>query len=150
MIKREELSNPASCMSRAKDDEMTFVLLGRDPAAAAAIRTWISERIRLGKNELGDAQIREARACLAAGWASHDVEPEPAGMIVALLDSLRDDEGNSIEIACPNREGSPNQVIEVTADWTNWAPRRFEGDSLLDCLLEAHYAAVAVRPQGGD
>ena len=63
MIKREELSNPASCMSRARDDEMTFVLLGRDAAAPAAIRAWVDQRILLGKNKLDDAQIVEALAC---------------------------------------------------------------------------------------
>lgn len=63
MIKREELSNPNSCMSRAHDDEMTFVLLGRDVAAPAAIAAWIDERIRLGKNKRTDPQIIEAENC---------------------------------------------------------------------------------------
>ena len=40
MLKRDELTNPDSCMSRAHDDEMMFVLLGRDPAAAVAVRAW--------------------------------------------------------------------------------------------------------------
>lgn len=66
MIKREELTNPASCMSRARDDEMTFVLLGRDAAAPATIRFWANERIRLGKNTASDPQIVEAFACAAA------------------------------------------------------------------------------------
>ncbi len=60
MRKREELTNPASCMSRARDHEWTFVLLGRDAAAPAAVRAWIEERIRLGKNKREDAQIVEA------------------------------------------------------------------------------------------
>lgn len=34
MIKRDEVSNPNSCLNRAKDDEMVFVLLARDEAAA--------------------------------------------------------------------------------------------------------------------
>ena len=63
MIKREELTNPRSCMSRARDDEMTFVLLGRDAAAPAAIRAWVDERIRLGKNTPEDPQIIEAINC---------------------------------------------------------------------------------------
>lgn len=63
MIKREELTNTNSCMSRARDDEMTFVLLGRDPAAPMAIRAWVSERIRIGKNTFGDPQIKEAIEC---------------------------------------------------------------------------------------
>lgn len=66
MIKREELSDPASCMNRAREDEMTFVLLGRDAAAPAAIRAWIAERLRLGKDGPGDAQISEAVQC--ARW----------------------------------------------------------------------------------
>lgn len=60
MIKREELTNPNSCMSRAKDDELTFVLLERDIAAPVAIRKWIEERIRLGKNGPNDPQLMEA------------------------------------------------------------------------------------------
>ena len=63
MRKFWELTNPHSCMFRAKDQEMTFVLLGRDLAAPVAIRAWIAERIRLGKNQPDDAQIIEAEAC---------------------------------------------------------------------------------------
>jgi len=64
MLKRDELTNPASCLNRARDDEMTFVLLGRDAAAPVAIRAWIEERIRIGKNRRDDEQIREAERCL--------------------------------------------------------------------------------------
>jgi hypothetical protein len=63
MRKRDELNNPASCMSRASDDEMTFVLLERDDASPNTIRYWITERIRLGKNRPGDAQLLEAEQC---------------------------------------------------------------------------------------
>lgn len=60
MIKSEELTNPDSCMSHAKDDEFTFVLLGRDIATPATIRFWVEERIRLGKNKRNDPQIQSA------------------------------------------------------------------------------------------
>jgi hypothetical protein len=60
MIKINELARPDSCINRAKDHEMVFVLLGRDKAAPVAIRAWVNERIRLGKNELHDSQIQEA------------------------------------------------------------------------------------------
>ena len=60
MVKSEELTNPQSCMSRARDDEMTFVLLERDAAAPAAIRTWAYWRVKLGKNKPTDLQIAEA------------------------------------------------------------------------------------------
>lgn len=66
MIKKDELSNPDSCMSRAKDDEMTFVLLARDVCAPAAIRAWINARIKAGKNKSNDEQIINAIACWKA------------------------------------------------------------------------------------
>jgi hypothetical protein len=61
MRKRDELAN--GCMAKARDDEMTFVLLGRDFAAPAAIRFWIAERIRGGKNRPGDPKLVEAEEC---------------------------------------------------------------------------------------
>lgn len=63
MIKREELTNPDSCMSRAMDDEMTFVLLSRDVCAPETIRFWCESRISAGKNTPNDPQITEALAC---------------------------------------------------------------------------------------
>ena len=63
MIKSDELSNPNSCMNRARDDEMTFVLLARDEAAPSVIHFWAAERVRLGKNKPYDSQIQEALAC---------------------------------------------------------------------------------------
>ena len=62
MRKREELSDARSCLNRARDDEWLFVLLGRDPAAPAAVRAWAEERLRLGKNCATDGQIIEAMA----------------------------------------------------------------------------------------
>lgn len=63
MIKLEELTSPNSCMTRAKEHEMTFVLLARDAAAPVAIRAWVTERIRLGANTLDDKQIKDALHC---------------------------------------------------------------------------------------
>lgn len=63
MLKHKELADPTSCLNKAKDSEMLFVLLGRDPAAPVAIRAWMHERIRLGKNEPTDSQIVEATRC---------------------------------------------------------------------------------------
>ena len=63
MRKRDELNHPASCMNRARENEMTFVLLGRDAAAPIAIKAWCRERVRLGKNLPDDPQIVEAYEC---------------------------------------------------------------------------------------
>lgn len=64
MLKRDEVTSSASCLNKAKDDEMIFVLLGRDRAAPAAIEAWIRERIRLGLNEYEDTQIFCAEECV--------------------------------------------------------------------------------------
>lgn len=66
MIKSQELTDPNSCMSKAHDDEMTFVLLARDPVAPDVIRNWIDLRIALGKNRPGDPQVLEALTCANA------------------------------------------------------------------------------------
>lgn len=60
MKKNQELTDPLSCLNRAFDEEMIFVILGRDVAAAITVRAWIEERIRLGKNQRNDTQIIEA------------------------------------------------------------------------------------------
>lgn len=66
MIKSRELTDPDSCMSRARPDEMTFVLLARDIAAPGAIREWCRLRCLYGKNTPKDEQIQEALACADA------------------------------------------------------------------------------------
>lgn len=63
MRKIAEQTNASSCLSKAGEQEMTFVLLSRDIAAPVAIRAWIRERIRLGKNSPDDEQIKEAELC---------------------------------------------------------------------------------------
>lgn len=64
MKKLDELEQQTSCLNKARNDEMLFVLLGRDPAGPAAIRAWIEERIRIGKNVRGDALMLDAEKCV--------------------------------------------------------------------------------------
>lgn len=61
MRKREELTDPNSCLNKAKDDEMLFVLLGRDRASVRAVESWIDERIYLGLNQPEDQKIIDAK-----------------------------------------------------------------------------------------
>lgn len=65
MIKSDVIDNPQACLNTAYDQEHLFILLARDPAAPVAIRAWITERLRLGRNKPGDEQIREAYECAA-------------------------------------------------------------------------------------
>jgi hypothetical protein len=63
MRKRQELIDPNSCFSKARNEEMIFVLLARDVAAPDTIRHWVKRRIELGKNTADDRQIIEALQC---------------------------------------------------------------------------------------
>ena len=63
MRKKDELSLEHTCMNHAHTEEMTFVLIGRDAAAPVAIRAWVAERLRIGKNVDSDPQIVEALEC---------------------------------------------------------------------------------------
>lgn len=60
MIKALEKADGNSCLNKAREDELIFVLLERDPAASFAIRQWAEQRVRIGKNTPGDYQLREA------------------------------------------------------------------------------------------
>jgi len=73
MSKNEELSNPISCLNRAREDELVFVLAGRDEAAPDAIREWARRRVSLGKNSHSDSQIVEALDC--ANRMTHERVP---------------------------------------------------------------------------
>ena len=66
MTKREELTNPESCLNKASPNELMFVLLARDEASPHAIDAWIKKRIDLKKNTPFDAQIIEAQECARA------------------------------------------------------------------------------------
>ena len=63
MLKATEMTSPTSCLNKAREDELIFVLLERDPAATVAVQAWIDERIRIGRNKPDDEKIAEAK-----GW----------------------------------------------------------------------------------
>lgn len=71
MIKRDEIADPNSCLNRAADDEMIFVLRSKDVTFETVIKFWISERFRMGRNNPGDAQVQEAYSCARIGAAQH-------------------------------------------------------------------------------
>lgn len=61
MLKKHELSNPASCLNKAGANELVFVLRENDPLFAAAVRHWAT--MADGVHE--PAKIAEANACAA-------------------------------------------------------------------------------------
>lgn len=64
--KKQQIENPNSCLNKARDDELIFVLLARDEAAQLAVAAWIEARIKSGKNKPGDAKIQSAWDWIAA------------------------------------------------------------------------------------
>jgi hypothetical protein len=63
MRKRDEIGKQDSCLNRAHNDELIFVLLSRDEDAPRTIRYWIACRIESGKNKPGDPKLIEAEEC---------------------------------------------------------------------------------------
>lgn len=63
MIKVNELESPNSCLNKANDAEMIFVLRAHDYYAGDTIRYWVSLRVANGKNTPDDPEIIEALAC---------------------------------------------------------------------------------------
>ena len=62
MQKRKELSDPNSCLNKAKDDELIFVLVEHDVTSPDTVRDWVARRLDKGKNKITDPQIIEALA----------------------------------------------------------------------------------------
>ncbi len=56
--------------------------------------------------------------------------------IARAINVLRKNEGSSVLILCDNPDfnDGPNNAIEVSDDWTNWKPRRFNGNTLRGAL----------------
>lgn len=56
-----------------------------------------------------------------------------------LIEILRDMEGDSVEILSDNADfgNGSNCAIHCNGDWTQFTTRRFEGDTILDCLEDA-------------
>lgn len=56
MIKKEELSNPNSCLNKAMSDEPVFVLKATDPLAPITIRHWAT----MSEGTQSEEKLREA------------------------------------------------------------------------------------------
>jgi hypothetical protein len=132
MLKHLELSDPNSCLNRANDDEMLFVLLGRDRAAPDAVRAWIHERIGTGKNEGGDAQILEAYE-----WIDKVKE----------LQSRGEARGNGYDLLGPTR--SPKLYVQAEQNVYALVGRENEPSSLCIELNTALAHMEGFKPKPG-
>jgi len=106
----------------------------RDDLSAAELGTAAHDAVAALKRAAGDSIVisraqYDALMAAAEAWR--------------LIENLRAPEGHSITLLCnnPDFNGQPNCVIEVCAEWTNWEPKRFTGDTILIALIAADRAA---------
>lgn len=61
-----------------------------------------------------------------------------------IVEKLRAPEGHAVTLICDNPDfnGQPNCAVECCADWTDWKPHRFTGDTILEALQAALAAAT--------
>lgn len=69
MIKTKEISDPNSCLNKARDDEPLFVLRAHDPRASSIVRAWATDYryVKGGARAMTSAQAAKfAEACAIA------------------------------------------------------------------------------------
>lgn len=91
---------------------------------------------------------------------ANDITPKPpaGGDEWSMVNRLRDQEADSVEILCDNPDGDPNNAIVCCGFWTGFVERRFSGDTIADALRSAVEAKDQadrdghpdVLPAGGD
>ena len=58
--------------------------------------------------------------------------------MIGFIDELRKEEGHTVLIASDNPDfGGAGCCVEVTGDYTDWKPKRYEGENLLHALENA-------------
>jgi hypothetical protein len=68
MLKAQELSDPESCLNKAKSDEPVFTLRAHDITFSEMLAHWVYLRtVKYRKNLPGDMQIWEARMLAVEG-----------------------------------------------------------------------------------
>lgn len=74
-----------------------------------------------------------------SAWGKMAAACEEAAETIALIEELREDEGDSVLIASDNADfnGLPNCLITCFGNWTAWADVDFTGGTILACLKSA-------------
>lgn len=87
-------------------------------------------------------------AMLAAAPSTPDTRSADVPVGMKLIDRLRDQEADSVNILCDNPEGPPNNAVECCGFWTGFVERRFEGETLIAALQAAVAAKDAADRDG--
>ena len=139
MRRIDEVRNPLSCLNKAKDDELIFVLLARDPCAVETVRFWASTRVSKGINKPTDQKIAEALAWadkVEADWEEAErpaqvrVEGEPANKPV-ILRKLTPPPGTA--------------VVTLTAEQAEGLEYALYAQDVTDVLIEAPATRLLIK-----
>lgn len=114
MLKCDEIEHAESCFNKAKDKERLFVLLARDPAAPVAIRAWVAERLRLGKNGPSDSQIVEALDCAERMEAERSEVVATRGQQQLHLTSHDASVADSVRVSFLSSTTAPAAAVSLT------------------------------------
>ena len=57
---------------------------------------------------------------------------------LGMINALRSEEGDCVNILSDNPDGPPNCAVECQGYWTEWCVRRFVGETLLEALSNAY------------
>lgn len=96
--------------------------------------------------ELRNALPEILAALRGQGWQPINTCEMPEVAAMRYIETLRAEPGNSVTILCDNEDAnykSEQLAVEIVAEWTSWEPRRFYGESVLQCLAKA---VVALLP----
>lgn len=91
------------------------------------------------------ADVTAIRAKEPVNLAEH---PDHAAM--RYIEQLRAGEGDSVTVLCDDPEAESTAArlaVECVGAWTQWEPRRFYGESVLQCLAKAAVAQLET-PRG--
>lgn len=75
MRKRDELASPQSCLNKAADDEMVFVLRAKDPLAPHTVRVWAAAYEEAGGRPEKVAEAHECANAMELWRKEHSHEP---------------------------------------------------------------------------
>jgi hypothetical protein len=152
-VETKQSRNPEhGCLHKALVHEPMFILLGRDPAAPAAIRRWVKYRSQLEGQDRDQLEQAEADALLFAEWReAHDGEwrdPEAErGIILIPSDEVSSLAGRilgrpaldetEIEKLLKAIEEAPDQAGQIDAIREALAPVEKAGHSLAGFVLNS-------------
>lgn len=82
-----------------------------------------------------------------AGTLPWQSQPNAAEAFCIAMEACLTEEGNAVTVLGENPEGTgpDNRAVEVTAEWTDWEPRRFTGHTPLEAMLAAGAEQAAHR-----